>query len=302
MFVALKRVINSAWISFRRNSGLSIATIFIMVMIITLATSLFIFKKTTDFLIVKIQEKVDVSVYFKEDAPEDDILGTRDEIKKIPEVKDVEYVSKDEALKIFSEKHKDEEKLLESLVETGNPFLAHLNITAFEANQYEAISNFLNQDRFKNIIEEVDYYQRKPIIEKIYSITSKINKTGIIFTLVLGIIAFLVAFNTIRLAIYNLKEEIAIMRLVGASNWFIRGPFIIQGVISGIISTLISLLIVAALCYFFSPKIMALLSPELNIFNYFIESFWIIILIQLITGIGIGVVSSLIAMRKYLQV
>ena len=301
MFTSFTRIIRSAWLSFRRNSGLSIATIFIMVMVITLATSLFLFKKTTDFLIIKVQEKVDVSVYFKEDAPENDILGLRDEMKKIPEVKNVEYVSKDEALEIFTQKHEGEEDLLQSLAEAGNPFLAHLNIVAFEASQYEAISNFLNKESLQPIIQEVDYYQRKPIIDKIYSITSNINKAGIIFSLILAAIAILVAFNTIRLAIFNLREEISIMRLVGASNWFIRGPFVVQGVISGKIAALITLLLTLGLCYFFSPKIMTL-TPDLNIFSYFTGNFWIIVLIQLATGIGIGVFSSLIAMRRYLQV
>jgi cell division transport system permease protein len=270
-------------------------------MVITLATSLFLLKKTTDFLIIKIQEKVDVSVYFKEDASEDNILAMRDEVKKIPEVRDVEYISKDDALRIFIETHKNETELLESLAEAGNPFLAHLNIRAFEANQYETISNFLSQESFQNIIQEVDYYQRKPIIDKIYSITNDFNRAGIIFSLILGAIAVLVAFNTIRLAIYNLREEIAIMRLVGAPDWFIRGPFIVQGIFSGVIAALITLFLTFALTYFLSPKI-ASLTPDLNIFHYFTGNFWIIVLIQLATGIGIGVFSSLIAMRRYLQI
>ncbi len=270
-------------------------------MVITLVTSLFLLKKTTDFLIIKVQEKIDVSVYFKEEAPENDILALRDEIKKIPEVKNVEYISKEEALEIFTQKHEGEKELLESLAEAGNPFLAHLNIVAFEASQYEAISNFLNQDSLQNIIQEVDYYQRKSIINNIYSITSNINKAGIILGLILGLIAALVAFNTIRLAIYSLREEISIMRLVGASNWFIRGPFVIQGIVCGVIAALITLLLTFALCYFFSPKIMTL-TPDLNIFSYFTGNFWTIVLIQLATGIGIGVFSSLIAMRRYLQV
>jgi len=213
----------------------------------------------------------------------------------------VEYISKDEALQLFTQKHEGEQDLLQSLAEAGNPFLAHLNITAFQASQYEAISNFLNQESLQPIIQEVDYSQRKSIIDKIYSITSNINKAGIIFSLILGAIAILVAFNTIRLAIYNLREEISIMRLVGASNWFIRGPFIVQGIFCGVIAALITLLLTLGLCYFFSPKIMTL-TPDLNIFSYFTGNFWTIILIQLATGIGIGVFSSLIAMRRYLQV
>jgi len=301
MFTSLKRIIRSGWTSFCRNSGLSAATVFIMVMTITLITSLFLLQEATKFLIVKIQEKVDVSVYFKEEAPEKDILELQGELSKMPEIKDVEYISRDEALEIFVQKHENDQNLMESLKETGNPFLAHLNVKTFEANQYEIVSKFLENKSFQNLIQEVDYYQRKPIIERIFSLTANINRAGIIFSLIFGVIAVLIAFNTIRLAIYNLKEEVSIMRLVGASNWFIRGPFLVQGAISGIIAVLITLLITTAVCYFLNPKIEAL-TPGLNIFGYFIDNFWTIILIQLATGIGIGVFSSLIAMRKYLEV
>jgi len=301
MFTLLKRIIRSGWINFCRNSGLSVATVFIMIITITLVTSLFFLEKTTEFLIAKIQDKVDISVYFKEDVPEKDIFGLQDELSKISEVKDIEYVSRDESLKIFIQKHGSNQILMESLKETGNPFLAHLNIKAFEVFQYEAISKFLEKDNFQNLIKEVDYYQRKPIIEKVFSLTSNINRAGIIFSLIFGVIAVLVAFNTIRLAIYNQREEIAVMRLVGASNWFIRGPFIVQGIISGKIAALITLLLTFALCYFLSPKLQTL-TFDLNIFSYFTGNFWAIVLIQLATGIGIGVFSSLIAMRRYLQV
>jgi len=301
MFTSLKRIIRSGWLAFKRQVGLSIATCFIIIMTISLVTSLFLFQEVSQFLISSLEEKVDISVYFKEDTLEKDHLNVKEEIAKIPEVKSVKYVSKEEALNIFIQRYKDDPVLMESLAELGNPFLASLNIQAFEAAQYLAVAKFLETRPFENLIEKVDYYQRKPVIERIFSLTSGFNLAGIVLTMVLAIVAILVAFNTIRLAIYNSREEIAIQRLVGASNWFIRGPFLVQGVISGILATLICLLIFIPLLYFFSPKI-EILFPGLNIFSYFISNFFIIVLIQLGTGIGLGIISSTIAIRRYLKV
>ena len=301
MLISLKRIIRSGWLNFSRNSGLSLATIFIMVMTISLVTSLFLFRDISQFLISGLEEKIDISVYFKEAVQEEDILRFREEINKIPEVKNVEYVSREAALERFTQRYKDNQVIMESLGEVGNPLLASLNIKAWEPSQYITVTNFLETSSYKNLIDKVDYYQRKPVIERIFSITSAINKTGIGFSLILAIVAILVAFNTIRLAIYNSKEEISFMRLVGASNWFIRGPFLVQGAISGFAAVIITLLIFSGALFFLSPKL-EILFPGLNIFNSFTGNLGILFLIQIFTGVGLGVVSSIIAIRKYLEV
>jgi len=305
MFTLIKRMFKSGWQSFSRDGDIAAANIFIMTMTILLATSLFLFKDISQILISTIREKADISVYFKTAAQEEDILNVQEELSKIPEVKDVEYVSKEKALEDFVQRHKDDPVLMGSLEEVGgNPFLAALNVRAFEASQYQAVMNFLDATlapSYKDLIEKVDYYQRKPVIERIFALTSGTGKVGISLSIVLAIVAILVAFNTIRLAILNQAEEIKIQRLVGASNWFIRGPFLVQGAISGIISTLISLLIFALICWFLGPKIEFLFSG-LNVWKFFTGNFFTIILIQLSTGILLGVISSSIAIRKYLKV
>ncbi len=281
---------------------MSIATILIMVVVISLATLLFLLNPASKILISGLQEKVDISVYFGEDVLPGDIWEVESEISRIPEVKDVEYVSREQALEKFIEKHKDDPVLMESLTEVGyNPFLASLNIKAWQVSQYEQVTNFLETGPFRNLIDKVDYHQRKPVIEKVFSITSGINKVGIFFSIIFGAIAILVAFNTIRIAIYNSSEEISIMRLVGASNWFVRGPFLIQGAIVGFIATLITLIITFGICYGLDSKI-RVIAPEISIFSLFLSNFWTLILIQLATGIGLGVLSSFIAIRKYLRI
>jgi len=302
MFVSLKRIFRSAWQSFSRDGGSIAANIFILVMTVSVITSLFLFKDISQFLIYSLEEKVDVSVYFKYEVPEEDILDVRDDIFKISEVKEVEYVSKEEALEVFTERHKDDPLLMESLAEVGtNPFLAALNIKAYQASQYQSVVAFLEGADFTDSIEKIDYHERKPVIDRIFSLTSTLNKFGIAISLILVIVAILVAFNTIRLAIYNSREEIKIQRLVGASNWFIRGPFLAQGVISGLFAALICLLLFTILTFAFNSTAKSLFS-DLDLFSLFVANFWVILLIQLVSGIGLGIVSSFIAIRRYLKV
>ena len=302
MFIALKRIIKTGWLNFHRQGGLTFATVSIMVMTISLITFLFLFQGIIQSLILDLQEKVDISVYFKKDSLEEEILRAKDEISKIPEVKSIEYVSREEALDRFTQKHKDDPLLMEALAEVGeNPLLASLNIKTYQASQYEYLANFFEGASFQNTIEKVDYHQNKVIIEKIFAISSNIRLIGIIFSLLLGTIAVLVAFNTTRLAIYNSKGEISIMRLVGASNWFIRGPFLVQGIIAGIVATLITLSLFVLLTFFLNSRLEVLL-PNFSLFDYFLNNFAILLLIQLATGIGLSTISSIVAIRKYLQV
>jgi len=302
MLTKIKRIIKTGWKEFSRNIGLSMATVFIMIMVISLVTILFLLKPVSDILIGNVQKRVDVSVYLKEDVNTDQIMELRSELSKIPEVKEINYVSKEEALETFIEIHKDDPVLIESLTEVGyNPFLASLNIKAWEASQYEQVANFLESDSFQNLIDKVDYYQRKPVIEKVFALANGVNKVGFFLGIIFGAIAVLISFNTVRIAIHSSKEEISIMRLVGASNWFIRGPFLVQGVIVGFIAVIITLLITFGFSYFLNSKIMSL-APEINLWEIFISNLLILLLIQLATGVGLGIISSYIAVRKYLKI
>ena len=279
-----------------------VATVFVLILVIILTTSLFLFSGVSQFIIALVEEKADISVYFKEEALGPEILEVKEELAKIPEVKEIKYISQEAALEDFNERHKENPVLMASLAEVGhNPFLASLNIMAFEPGQYETIANFLETSDFATLVEKVDYYERRPVIERIFSITSAANRTFIFLSIILAIVAILVTFNTTRLAIYNAREEIKIQRLVGAGSWFIRGPFLIQGILAGILAALASLVLVSLSTWFLSPKI-EVFFPGLNIFQFFSVNLWQIILIQFATGILLGIISSFLAIRKYLRV
>jgi len=302
MFTSLKRIFHFGWINFSRNPGPNLAVIFVLVIVISLVTSLYLFQRPAKFLIEAIQKKVDVSVYFKENSSEEEIFKISQQISKIPEVKSTEYISKAEALEKFTERHKEDPVLMESLEELGiNPFLASLSIKALDTSSYEGIISFLEKEEFKPLVEKIDYYQKKSVLQKLLFINYQVNKFGIIFSIFLAAIAILVGFSQIQLSLYNSKQEIGTMRLVGASNFFIRGPFIVQGIIIGIFAALITALIFGGALFLLNPKIESFV-PGINLLGFFTGHIFVILLIQIITGVSIGVLASSIAIRKYLKV
>ncbi|BCX16179.1 MAG: cell division protein FtsX [Candidatus Parcubacteria bacterium] len=301
MITALVRVIKYGIQNFLRNAWLSGATIVVMVMTLTVFGGLIIGNIIARTVINSIQEKIDISVYFKNDSPEDEILRIKSILESLPEVKMVEYVSKEEALSIFKEKHKDDATISQALEQLNeNPLLASLNIKARQPEEYSVIAGYLNNDSIKPFVEKVSYSQNAAVINRLNKILSISRNGGMILTIVMTLIAILITFNTIRLAIYSSRESINIMKLVGGSNFFIRTPFLVEGVIYGIISAFLSLLVIGPVVYFASPYIKVMI-PELNLWQKFMSDILVFFSYQLIFGVGVGLVSSFIAIGKYLK-
>lgn len=297
-----KRVIKSGWRNFWRTRWVAGATIGVMVVTLTVITSLILISALTTALAENLESKVDISAYFKTDAGEQDILALKTRLESFDEVLSVDYVSRDEALNVFREKHKDNPTLIQSLQEIGsNPLSSSLNIKATDAANYESIANFLEGPAYVGIIDKVNFRQNKVVIEKLSNITATIKRVGFISSIVLAVIAILVTFNTIRLALFNSREEISVMRLVGASNWYIRGPFLVEGALYGIFAAFLTLAVMIPALLYLSPRVNSFL-PEIDIFSYFTSNLLILFSIQFLTGVFIGVVSSLIAIRRYLRV
>ena len=301
MLTAFKRVWRYGYQAFMRDKGSSVATLVIMVLTISLLTSLFLFQGASVFLVQTLKDRVDISAYFSDFATEEDILLVRSALLQMPQVRDAQYVSKERAIEKFREAHKNDQVVLDSLDAVGiNPLLASLNIRTREADQYGEVVEFLEQGEFAAFIQKVDFQNRQPVIERLSALVSGIQLFGVLLSIVLGLIAVLVTFNTVRLAIYSAKEEIEVMKLVGASHWFIRGPFIVEGVIAGAIASLIVLFLFLPFTLAVSSSLERLM-PGFNLFQYFLSHFFTIFLFQLIVGIALGAISSLIAVRKYLK-
>lgn len=301
MFTVLSRIIHYGFINFWRNGWPSAATVAIMVIALLVSVGLIFFGVTTDRATASIQEKIDISVYFKSNAPEDEILNIKQSLESLSEVREVEYVSRDRALEIFKAAHRDDETITQALNELStNPLVASLNIKARQPDQYASIAQYLNAPNLSRYIDNMSYSKNQVVIDRLTAIVQNVNRGGLALTVILAVIAGLVVFNTIRLAIYSNRDEIAVMRAVGASNAFVRGPYLVGGIISGVLAAITSIIVAAPLAYMVTPYLRAFI-PGLDIFEYFYSHLFILLGYQLLFGIGIGMLSSFIAVRRYLK-
>ena len=170
-----------------------------------------------------------------------------------------------------------------------------------DPNEYAGIAEYLNKASFNSDFEKVTYAQNEIVIERLNKIITTAEKGGLILIIALAAIAILVTFNTIRLAIYSGREEIEIMRLVGASNSFIRGPYLVEGIMYGVIAAILSIVIAAPAVYFISPYIRVFI-PEMNLWPYFLTNLFALTMYQMLFGVVLGLISSYIAVRKYLRI
>lgn len=301
--INLRRAFQFAAEDFYRNKGISIAAIFILLIATLLITGLFYLHGMSRFLISEIENKIDITAYFTQDTKEQEILALKDDLSRQFEGTSIAYVSKEAALDAFLQKHPNDPVLSKALGEVGeNPFLPSLNITTNgDVEQYQSIAEYLQQEVFASFIEKVDFSQKKDTIEKILSVTWYINMIGIGLGALLILIAGLAVFNTIKLVIDFSRDEIATMRIVGASNWFINAPFIIEGGIFGVISFAICFAVTLIFSLVASSTI-GVVAPGFSLTGFFLSNLFLIIAIQLLFAVGLGVLSSFLAVRKYLKI
>ena len=304
MITALYRIIKYGFKNFWRQRLISLATLTIILLALLVFEGLLMFNSVSNNLLASLQDKIDISVYFKTNAPEDDILRLERSMKALAEVKSVEYISREKALEIFKAKHEDDNDgdIIKAIDELGeNPLPASLNIKAHDPSEYGAIAAHLDDESLSEIVDEVSYSQNQVVIDKLASIVDVSKKGGIVLTIALSLVALVVSFNTILLAIYANREEIGIMRLVGASNAFIRGPFLVEGIIYGVLASILSIAITTPIIYFVSPYVQ-LLSNDINLLGYFLTNIFSLFGYQLAFGTLIGMISSTIAIRKYIKI
>ena len=175
-----------------------------------------------------------------------------------------------------------------------------MNIKVDQGGSYETVVAFIEGAPFKALISKVNFTENKLIIERLNNIVSAIQRFGWGVIFVFAGLAVLVAFNSVRMAIYSFKEEINVMRLVGASRWFIRGPFMVMGLVVSLIASAIVFLIIWLAVLGFGPRINAFV-PEISFNEFFSENFFRILFLQTLAGIGIMFFSVYLAFNKYLK-
>lgn len=307
MFITLKRIIKSGFKTFLRNGLLSASSVIIMT--ITMVTILAVFFSTVliKAFIVQIENKVDVNIYFKPDAPTDQVLEFKKLIESIPEVdtEKTNFISREDVLERFKLKHKDNIIILEGLgIVDENPLGAVMNIKAREIDKYSEIANFIeNEDvknKYKDIIDSLNYNENKVAIERLNILIEYTYKIGGIISLILVLTSIAITFNTMRLIIYTFKEEISIMRLVGASKFFARGPFVIEGILYGVISAFLSFFIAWTTVFYSSPWLNKIFALNLN--KFVSGNIFEILGVLILGGVILGFISTYMSVSKYLKV
>ena len=287
--------------SFLRNGWQSIPTLSVMTLALFVFLSLIIFNVLTNNALILLRDKIDISVYFQNSAAEDDILKLKRAMESLSEVKSTQYISRNDALALFQERHKDDPTINQALVVLNeNPLSASLNIKANDPKDYPVIAAYLNAENLKPLVDQVTYNQNQIVINRLASIVDTIRKVGIALTGALAIIAILVTLNTIILTIYSTRDEIGVMRLVGAGNKFIRGPYIVQGVLYGILASIASLIIMMPIISF-SASYVEIIMPEISLSAYFYNNFLFLLGYQFLFGVALGTISSVIAVSRYLK-
>ena len=302
-----KRIIKSGFVNFWRNGFVSFASILVMTMTLFVIGLLIFVGATLEASLNQIKDKVDVKVYFVTNAQEEDILEFKKSLETLPEVAFVEYMSKEKALEQFKTRHKDDQLTLQALEELGeNPLGANLNIKAKEISQYEGIVEFLKNKSALSatdgipIIDDVNPFKNKNAIDKLTKIIDSSEILGFIIIAIFVISSIIITFSTIKLAIYTARDEISVMKLVGASNSYIRGPFVFEGIMYGIVSAIITLILFYPLTIWLGP-ITKDFFGGMNLFDYYINTFSKIFFIIFSAGILLGAISSYLAVRKYLK-
>ncbi|MDA1168807.1 MAG: permease-like cell division protein FtsX [bacterium] len=304
--ISFFRVIRNAFRNFRRNVWLSIATTLIM----TLTLCIILFLYTVNVLgrefLRNVEQKVDIAVTFKDTTQLSEINTIQKDIAARSDVQNTRIVTSDEALAEYRKRHADNPYIEEALKElNSNPLPNSMYIVAKDPQFYENITSSLRSNQYEEYIEKINFQDTKIIIEKMIRIMNIIKTAAIIATGIFGLLVILIMFNTIRLAIYSFREEIDIMRLVGASRWYIQGPFLMESVLVALISVSIATTILYVSLNTMAKNVNLFVftgqNTNFDIYQYAVSHWIQIIGLQLVAAISLAVLSSYVAIRRYLR-
>jgi len=299
----LRRIFKMGFRNFWRNGWLSVAAVFVMVITLFILSLFVILNIGVNETVKKISEKIDLSIRLKDDPVMEKVEVLEDIIKGEDGVDGVFYKSKEQAWEEFKNLNEKNKQITSELEPSDNPLWPSLEVKLSDPNKLQKVVDIAESDQYKPIVDKVNYREKQSIFETLIKFTNFIKKTGLILTIIFVGISFLIIFNTIRITIYSRREEVEIMKLVGATNWYVRAPFLLEGALYGIIGAVLCFIIILSSVYFFSTlmtKYWTVVSQTQSI-DYLKGRLFIIIGLEILTGVFIGVLSSTIAIRKHLK-
>ena len=302
MFASFFRIAKFSLQDIFRNMSLSFMTVLILILMLLSINTLIVVRVITDESIQTVKEQIDVSIYFHPESTEEEIAEVREYVGSFPEVENEVYLTKEEVLENFKETYSDNKEILASLDELGeNPLGPTLVVKTREPKDYEKIINALSVPEYENTIEAKTFGDTQTAIDRIHSITTQVERFTYFLTALFAIIAFVIIFNTIRVAIYTQRAEIGIKRLVGATNWFISGPYMLESLIFSIVSVAVTYGIAHFSIGFLDPYMSVVFGETELLATYFSSHLFLILGIEFVSVFLLTVVSSGLAMRRYLR-
>ncbi|PIW37418.1 MAG: hypothetical protein COW24_00255 [Candidatus Kerfeldbacteria bacterium CG15_BIG_FIL_POST_REV_8_21_14_020_45_12] len=300
IFRTVKYALQNSW----RNLWLSVVTIFLLVLTtfsITLVVGLNVMVQQ---VIRAVESNVEIDLLFHTYVPEADILEAQKFVNNLPGVTQVIYISQEQALETYRQDHAGDAAIIATLDELDENVLpASLTVRADEIDKYQDIVSAFEGSEYADLVDVTNSSDSEDIIRNIRGYTDSVYKIGLAVSFIFIVISVIVIFNTIRIAIYNHRESIGIMKLVGATNWFIRGPFLFEGVILGALAACITLIIFYGLLYLSNPQITAFFAGyDFSAWTYFVTRGYQVIVLEVVGGVLLSVISTMVAITRYLRV
>lgn len=301
--LSLFRVIKFALLDIGRNLSLAFMTVLILVLMMLSVNALLVVRYLTKQSIAYVKDQIDVSVYFDPEVKEEKINEVKTYITAFPEVTNIQYIDRDAVLKDFKEKHADNKEILSSIDELGvNPLGPTMIIKTREPSDYQKIIQALSVPEYDSVIQSKTFADTEAAIKKIDTITNRVEQLSFVLTVLFALIAFLVIFNTIRVAIFTQRMEISIKKLVGATNWFIRGPYVIEALLFSTLAVASTYVLVYFASKFLDTYLVVIFGAKSSLLGYFQSNILMLVGVQFVAVFLLTLLTSLLAMRKYLKV
>lgn len=304
MILRIKRILKIAFSNFSRNSLLVITAVAIMTLAILTVSIFLLLSLSTNEAAQRLKDKIDITVNFKDEASEALIQQLKNELESRESFKSIQYISKDEALRRFKTRTNVKSEIKNIITPQENPLPRGLQVSAVELSQYDFVAGVIKKPQYAPYIDSSSYEDNKQLIQNVNNMAKFVQKFGLALSGLFVLISILVVFNTVRLTIVFRSNEMEIMRLVGASSYFARNPFLVEGFLYGLFALVFSQLII-----FLGIKLLTSLGT-VTIFSslfamiepIYLNNFWLLLLFQFIVGTVIGVGSSWLSVRKYVRI
>lgn len=289
----MKRHLKTTWTHIRRSPYKALAAVGIMTLSFFIASVFVLTATGLQTILHYFETRPQVTAFFKDEITTEQAEGLKVKLAKTGKIKDVTYISKEEALEIYREQNKDDPLLLEMV--TAKILPASLEVSTVDLSYLKEIAQILQEEPG---VEEVIF--QEDIVQSLHRWTSALRKVGMVLIGALGLVSFLIILIIIGMKVALHREEIEILQLLGASSWYIRAPFVLEGVFYGLVGAFLGWGI-SYLCLLYSTLFLVDFLAGMPIFPIPIFFMLLILGVELLAGVLIGIFGSLLAVKRYLK-